>query len=98
MKATGPFLASRHPLTFGMLPVFWLMPRMTVNLAAFNLAATVYMFIGSLHEEKRLRTAYGNAYQDYQKSGTGFFVSPISHFLNRSSSARHMKTNKKEAE
>jgi len=84
MKAAGPFRASRHPLTFGMLPVFWLMPRMTVNLAAFNLAATVYMFAGSFHEEKRLRTAYGNAYLDYQKSGAGFFVSPISHFLNRS--------------
>jgi hypothetical protein len=84
MKAVGPFRASRHPLTFGLLPVFWLMPRMTVNLAAFNLAATVYMFAGSFHEEKRLRTAYGNAYLDYQKSGAGFFVSPISLFLNRS--------------
>jgi hypothetical protein len=82
MKATGPFLASRHPLTFGILPVFWLMPRMTVNLAAFNLVATVYMFAGSFHEEKRLRMAYGNAYLDYQKSGAGFFVSPISNFLN----------------
>lgn len=84
MKAAGPFQASRHPLTFGMLPVFWLMPRMTVNLAAFNLVATVYMFAGSLHEEKRLRAAYGQAYLDYQKSGAGFFVSPLSHFLNRS--------------
>ena len=84
MKAAGPFRASRHPLTFGLFPVFWLMPRMTVNLAAFNLVATVYMFAGSLHEEKRLRAAYGNAYLDYQKSGTGFFLSPISHFFNRS--------------
>jgi hypothetical protein len=84
MKAAGPFRASRHPLTFGLLPVFWLMPRMTVNLAAFNLVATVYMFAGALHEEKRLRTAYGQVYLDYQKSGAGFFVSPISHFLKRS--------------
>jgi uncharacterized membrane protein len=98
MKASGPFSASRHPLTFGMLPVFWLMPRMTVNLAAFNLVATVYMFAGSLQEEKRLRTAYGQAYLDYQKSGIGFFVSPISHFVNQLNSAQHIKTNKKEAE
>jgi protein-S-isoprenylcysteine O-methyltransferase Ste14 len=94
MKMSGPFRASRHPLTFGMLPVFWLMPRMTVNLAAFNLVATVYIFAGALHEEKRLRAAYEQAYLDYQKSGAGFFVSAISDFLKRLNSAQHMKTNK----
>jgi uncharacterized membrane protein len=78
MKATGPFRTSRHPLSFGMLPVFWLMPRMTVNLAAFNIVTTLYLFIGAFHEEKRLKAAYGQAYVDYQKSGTDFFFSPIS--------------------
>ncbi len=81
MKATGPFRASRHPLSFGMLPVFWLMPRMSVNLAAFNLIATVYLFVGAAHEEKRLRAIYGNAYLDYQKSDAAFFISPVSLFL-----------------
>ena len=74
MKVTGPFCVSRHPLSFGMLPVFWLAPRMTVNLAAFNLVATVYLFLGSLHEERRLLAAYRQAYLDYQKSGVAFFV------------------------
>lgn len=81
MKATGPFRTSRHPLNFGMLPVFWLMPRMTVNLATFNLITTIYLFVGSFYEEKRLEAVYGKAYLDYQKSSVGFFVSPISHFL-----------------
>jgi protein-S-isoprenylcysteine O-methyltransferase Ste14 len=77
-----------------MRPVLWLMPRMTVNLAAFNFDATVYIFAGALHEEKRLRAAYEQAYLDYQKSGAGFFVSAISDFLKRLNSAQHMKTNK----
>jgi len=77
MKATGPFRTSRHPLTFGMLPIFWLMPRMTVNIAVFNLVTTLYLFIGAFHEETRLKAVYGQAYLDYQKSETKFFFSPI---------------------
>jgi hypothetical protein len=52
--AAGPFAWSRHPLNFSPLPIFWLMPRMTTNLLAFNAAATIYLVVGSLHEEARL--------------------------------------------
>jgi len=74
IKATGPFRLTRHPLNFGMLPILWLMPRMTVNLATFNIITTLYLILGSLHEEKRLKEAYGDAYLDYQRSGVNFFV------------------------
>jgi hypothetical protein len=74
VNATGPFRASRHPLNFAMIPALWLMPRMTVNLAAFNFVVTAYLIIGSVHEEERLRAAYGQAYIDYQRSGINFFV------------------------
>jgi protein-S-isoprenylcysteine O-methyltransferase Ste14 len=74
MKATGPFRASRHPLNFAMVLAIWLMPRMTVNLAAFNFVVTVYLIVGSVHEEERLRATYGQAYIDYQRSGINFFV------------------------
>jgi protein-S-isoprenylcysteine O-methyltransferase Ste14 len=43
------------------------MPRMTVNLLAFNLVTTAYLLAGSLHEEHRLRATYGEAYLDYQR-------------------------------
>jgi methanethiol S-methyltransferase len=79
MKATGPFRTSRHPLNFGMVPALWLMPRMTVNLAAFNFVMTVYLIVGSVHEEERLRATYGQAYIDYQRSGINFFVPSASH-------------------
>ena len=57
-RAAGPFSWSRHPLNFAPLPILWLCPRMTTNLLAFNTAATIYLVIGSLHEEARLREAF----------------------------------------
>ena len=81
IKATGPFRTSRHPLNFAMIPALWLMPRMTANLAAFNSLLTTYLIAGSLHEEARLRATYGQAYIDYQKSGTNFFLPSISRLV-----------------
>jgi hypothetical protein len=81
MKITGPFRLSRHPLNFGMIPVIWMMPRMTVNLVAFNLITTVYLILGSLHEEKRFVETYGQAYIDYQKSEINFFVPSLRHSI-----------------
>jgi len=74
LKVTGPFLASRHPLNLSPLPVFWLAPKMTTNLAAFNFVSTLYLVIGSMHEERRLRDAYGRAYEEYQASGVEFYL------------------------
>jgi hypothetical protein len=74
MKATGPFRHARHPLNLAPLPVFWLQPRMTTNLLAFNLAATAYLVLGSLHEEARLQAAYGRAYEGYRRSGVPFYL------------------------
>ncbi len=74
MRATGPFAWSRHPLNFAPLPVFWFMPRMTAKLLAFNTVATAYLVLGSLHEEARLRAAYGPKYEQYEDSGVPFYV------------------------
>ena len=74
MRVRGPFRYSRHPLNFAPLPVLWLNPRMTVNLAAFNAAATLYFVVGSWHEERRLSAAYGEAYEAYRRSGVSFYL------------------------
>jgi hypothetical protein len=71
--ATGPFAWSRHPLNWMPVPVLWLQPHMTANLAAFNVAATAYLVAGSWHEEVRLRSAYGAAYERYRASGVPFW-------------------------
>jgi hypothetical protein len=70
----GPFALSRHPLNFVPLPILWLWPKMTTNMLAFNAAATVYLVIGSVHEEARLREAYGQGYELYQASGVPFYI------------------------
>jgi protein-S-isoprenylcysteine O-methyltransferase Ste14 len=74
MKASGPFRWQRHPLNFAPLPVLWLFPRMTSRLAALNVASTVYLIAGSVHEEARLRRAHPSAYARYQQSGVPFYL------------------------
>jgi hypothetical protein len=58
----SPFALSRQALNFFLLPVLWLNPRMTTWLAAFNAVSTLYLYLGSLHSERRLRRVYGPAY------------------------------------
>jgi protein-S-isoprenylcysteine O-methyltransferase Ste14 len=74
MVAGGPFRWSRHPLNALGLPLLWLSPRMTENGLAFGLVVTGYLYLGSLHEESRLRAAYGEAYEAYRNSGPAFFL------------------------
>ena len=74
LRATGPFRWCRHPLNAAMLPVFWLMPRMTARLLVFNAVVTAYSVLASKNEERHLRDAYGPTYADYQEGGTPFFL------------------------
>lgn len=86
LRVAGPFRDMRHPLNFTMIPVMWLMPRMTVNLAAFNVVMTLYLVLGSVHEEKRLREAYGSDYAAYQRR-VPFMALPLRGNLKASPSA-----------
>jgi protein-S-isoprenylcysteine O-methyltransferase Ste14 len=47
---------------------------MTLKLAVFTLATSLYLVLGSIHEEIRLRAAYGNRYTIYQHSGVPFYL------------------------
>lgn len=85
LHVTGPFQVSRHPLNLAPLPVLWLAPTMTVNLAAFNGVATLYFVLGSVHEERRLRTSYGRAYRTYQDSTVPFYLPGYSKSRQRAS-------------
>ena len=73
LKVGGAFLRSRHPLNLAPLPILWLNPRMTRNLAVFSGIATAYFWIGSFHEERRLLAAYGHAYRPYVSGTVPFF-------------------------
>jgi protein-S-isoprenylcysteine O-methyltransferase Ste14 len=52
---------------------------MTTRLLAFNVAATLYLVVGSRHEEARLRHAFGSDYDAYQNSGVPFYVPAPGH-------------------
>lgn len=57
----------RHPFYFFSLIIFWLFPIMTNLTLAFFLVATLYFFIGSILEERKLIKVYGAAYQTYRQ-------------------------------
>jgi methanethiol S-methyltransferase len=64
----GAFRFSRHPGNLGALGFFLFMPRMTANRAVLVALVTLYVVLGSMHEEYRLQEAYGDAYERYKRT------------------------------
>ncbi len=67
MVTVGLYGLVRHPLYFFGLVLIWLTPYLTDLILAFNLAATLYLVLGTIPEEKKLVSIYGRAYKAYQK-------------------------------
>jgi protein-S-isoprenylcysteine O-methyltransferase Ste14 len=63
----GVYCRVRNPLFLFALIFLWLFPIMTENLLVLYLIATVYFFLGSIHEERMLAEKFGDAYRDYQR-------------------------------
>ena len=64
----GAFRFTRHPGNLGALGFFLFLPRMTANRAVLMVLVALYVVLGSMHEEYRLRAAYGAAYERYRKA------------------------------
>ena len=67
MRRSGAFRFTRHPGNLGALGFFLLWPRMTVNRATLAALVALYVVLGSMHEERRLRVAYGVAFERYRE-------------------------------
>jgi hypothetical protein len=67
MVTAGPFSLVRHPANLAAPVLLLLDPHMTERKLTVALLATAYGYFGSLHEERRLLRAYGNAYVRYQR-------------------------------
>jgi protein-S-isoprenylcysteine O-methyltransferase Ste14 len=67
MVEAGAFRFTRHPGNLGALGLFLLWPRMTVNRAVLAALVALYVVLGSMHEEHRLRLAYGEAFERYRR-------------------------------
>lgn len=64
--ARGPYLWVRHPLYFFVLVMLWSRPDLTADRLLFNLLWSGWIFVGTLLEEKDLRTEFGDGYRQYQ--------------------------------
>ncbi len=67
LVTTGIYGWVRHPLYFEALVLIWLSPVMTLNALAFNAGATLYFWIGSIFEERKLVAEFGDAYREHQR-------------------------------
>ena len=67
MEASSMFRFTRHPGNLGAMGFFLLWPRMTVNRATLAALVALYVVLGSMHEERRLRMAYGEAFERYRQ-------------------------------
>jgi protein-S-isoprenylcysteine O-methyltransferase Ste14 len=63
----GLYRHVRHPLYTAGLAFLWLTPIMTTTLLALYAGLSVYLYVGSLFEERRLLAEFGQAYADYQR-------------------------------
>ncbi len=67
LVVNGFYYWVRHPLYFFSLLLLWLSPVMTVNLLITYLLISLYFYVGSIYEERRLVIEFGTAYQEYQR-------------------------------
>jgi methanethiol S-methyltransferase len=61
----GLYAVVRHPLMTGLVLAFWVTPRMGASHLLFALAATGYIAVGIMFEERDLRRTFGASYDDY---------------------------------
>ncbi len=76
LVVSGPYRLVRHPMYAAGFLVLWAEPHWTANRMAFAAAASVYLWLGSLHEESRLLAAYGEAYRRYRDRTPAFLPRP----------------------
>lgn len=69
----------RHPLYTAGLVFIWLIPLMTTNLLALNLGLTLYLYVGSIFEEKKLVKEWGDTYRRYQQEVPRLIPRPWKH-------------------
>ena len=74
----GPYKVVRHPLYLFTIIFFLLRPTMDLFYLVFLIFLIAYFYIGSFYEEKKLVSAFGDTYLNYQKSVPRLFPFLIS--------------------
>jgi protein-S-isoprenylcysteine O-methyltransferase Ste14 len=63
----GIYCWMRDPFLLSGFLIIWLTPFMTTNILILYAMVTIYLYLGSLHWEKRLLAQFGDEYRDYQR-------------------------------
>jgi len=64
----GIYCHVRNPFFLFAILFLWSSPIMTASLLTFNIMATIYFYLGALHEERSLKEKFGKAYEEYRQS------------------------------
>jgi methanethiol S-methyltransferase len=67
LNIRGIYRWVRDPFLLSGLIMMLLTPFMTVNLLVIYILTTIYLYMGSLHWERRLVSQFGDEYREYQK-------------------------------
>jgi methanethiol S-methyltransferase len=67
LVTSGAYGIVRHPLFSTALLALWCFPILTTGTLAFDIAATIYILIGSEREERRLIGEFGEDYVRYRR-------------------------------
>jgi protein-S-isoprenylcysteine O-methyltransferase Ste14 len=67
LNPRGIYCFVRDPFLLSGLVQLWLTPFMTTRLLVLYVMTSVYLFLGSLHWESRLRYQFGKEYEEYQR-------------------------------
>jgi protein-S-isoprenylcysteine O-methyltransferase Ste14 len=65
--ARGPYQWVRHPLYLFMLMMIWSCPNLTKDRLLFNILWSVWIFVGTILEERDLVKQFGDVYREYQQ-------------------------------
>ena len=63
----------RHPIYMFSLIFIWLMPVMSMNILGMNIGITLYLYVGTMLEERKLEAAFGSTYTQYKQHTPMFF-------------------------
>ncbi len=64
LVTSGAYARMRHPMTTAGFIIIWARPLGDADLVT-NAVLTAYLVLGAIHEERRLRRQFGQAYRDY---------------------------------
>jgi len=67
LVTNGAYALVRHPLYLFSLIILWFNPVVRVDTVIFNLLSTLYFWMGSRYEERRLAAHFGEEYREYQQ-------------------------------